>query len=400
MDALLADTWKLGFGPDPLLPTEPPVRLLDGSSSQRLRDAVRQGAPLRPGVYGMLDANGRLFYIGKAKRLRHRLLSYFLPGNADEKAGRIIQTAHRILLEEQPSEFAALLREQQLIGLLQPRMNVQGIPKRQRAAYVCLGRPKAEMLYVSRQPDPNAIRCEGPFLGAGRLRRGVETLNRHFKLRDCSSRLRLGFSDQLPLLVLPQRAACLRLELGTCLGPCVEATSRAAYRDQVRQAERFLAGSVQPVIDQMREAMLAAAQRRHYERAASLREDLATLSWLGRRLTDHAHARREFSFLYPVRGEEQQVIWYLIQNGMVLSTWAVPRSQTEYRRWKAEATELANAGRIASELPVTSAERRSLAIVCGWFRKHPHELKNTISLDSLPDRLSAAASFPAQQEPR
>lgn len=394
MDALLADAWKLGFGPDPLLPIQPPMRLLEGPSHQRLRDAVRQAAPPRAGVYGMFDANGRLFYVGKAKRLRHRLLSYFLPGNADEKAGRIIQTARRILLEEQPSEFAALLREQRLIGLLQPRMNVQGIPKRQRAAYVCLGRPKAEMLYVSRQPDSNAIRCEGPFLGAGRLRRGVETLNRHFKLRDCSSRLRLGFSDQLPLLVLPQRAACLRLELGTCLGPCVEATSRAAYREQVRQAEQFLTGSVQPVIDHMRAAMLEAAQRRHYERAAGLREDLATLSWLGRRLIDHAHARREFSFLYPVRGEDQQVIWYLIQNGMVLGAWAAPRSQSDYRRWKQAALELATACRNAAELPVTSAERRSLAIVCGWFRKHPHELKNTMSLDSLPNRLPAATSFP------
>jgi excinuclease ABC subunit C len=394
MDTLLADRWKLGFGPDPLLPSPPPLRLLDGPSGPRLREAVRQAAPPSPGVYGMLDANGRLFYVGKAKRLRHRLLSYFLPGNADEKAGRIIQTARCIVLEEQPSEFAALLREQRLIGQLQPRMNVQGIPKRQRAAYICLGRPKAEMLYVSRQPDANAIRCEGPFLGAGRLRRGIETLNRHFQLRDCSSRLRLGFSDQLPLLVLPQRAACLRLELGTCLGPCVEATSRATYREQVRQAERFLAGSVQPVIDHLREAMLEAAHRQHYERAACLREDLSTLSWLGRRLTDHAHARREFSFLYPVRGADQQVIWYLILNGMVLGSWAAPRSQSEYRRCKQKAMELTAAGRAAAELAVTSPERRSLAIVCGWFRKHPHELKQTLSLDSLPNRLPASATFP------
>src|SRR5690606_25603617 len=117
-------------------------------SSAALRADVRRYVPRVPGVYGMLDTLGRLIYVGKSKCLRNRLLSYFLPNNEEDKAGRIVQSTCAIVWEYQPSDFAALLREQNLIRVFQPRYNVQGIPRRQQPIYVCLGHAPAEQFYT------------------------------------------------------------------------------------------------------------------------------------------------------------------------------------------------------------------------------------------------------------
>ncbi len=92
-----------------------------------------------PGVYGMVDWNGRLVYVGKSKCFAQSRSDYFLPHNEEDKSGRIVQSAAAIVWETQPTEFAALLREQQLIRRLQPRFNTQGIPRRQRPIHICLG---------------------------------------------------------------------------------------------------------------------------------------------------------------------------------------------------------------------------------------------------------------------
>ncbi|MFN9907209.1 MAG: nucleotide excision repair endonuclease, partial [bacterium] len=110
-----------------------------------------------------------MIYVGKSKALRARLLSYFLPGVRDEKAGHILKHARGIVWETQPSEFAALVREQSLIRTWQPTLNVVGMPNRSQPAYLNLGRGPAESFYVSRQWDTRASICRGPFYGSSKL---------------------------------------------------------------------------------------------------------------------------------------------------------------------------------------------------------------------------------------
>src|SRR5215208_3165341 len=82
-----------GFGPSRYRPAEEVVtgRQFRGKRPSRLRKQVRTHAPRTPGIYGMIDGRGRLVYIGKAKNLRARLLSYFRENSRDDKAARIIR---------------------------------------------------------------------------------------------------------------------------------------------------------------------------------------------------------------------------------------------------------------------------------------------------------------------
>src|SRR5919205_3113814 len=90
-----------------------------------LRALVRAGAEDRPGVYRMLGTEGEVIYVGKSKRVRTRLLSYFRGSYPADKGARIVREAATIEWEYVPSEFGALLRELRLIKQLRPRFNVK-----------------------------------------------------------------------------------------------------------------------------------------------------------------------------------------------------------------------------------------------------------------------------------
>ena len=100
----------------------PPVAVaIRGRRPSRLREQVRSACPRLPGVYGMVDRRGELIYVGKAKCLRSRLLSYFRPKSRDPKAGKILRHTRRLLWEPGFSEF-----------LVQPRLiNPLGGPSSQ-----------------------------------------------------------------------------------------------------------------------------------------------------------------------------------------------------------------------------------------------------------------------------
>src|SRR5262249_18819602 len=133
------------FGANYLFPSEPPasVQHVAGSRPAALRRQVRELCSRKPGVYGMLDRHGGLVYVGKAKWLRARLLSYFRPRSRDAKAGRIVSHTAGIVWEICGNEFGALLRELELIRRWRPRFNVHGQPDYRRPTYLCVGRPPA-----------------------------------------------------------------------------------------------------------------------------------------------------------------------------------------------------------------------------------------------------------------
>ncbi len=402
MDAELRDDPFVDFGPDLLYPfARSGLSRVDGDCPEQLRSAVRQYLPRVPGVYGMLDALGRLIYVGKSKSLRNRLLSYFLPNNEEDKAGRIVQSTCAIVWEYQPSEFAALLREQFLIRAFQPRFNVQGLPRRQQAVYVCLGRTPAEQLYTSRQNDPKAIFCVGPLFGAVRANRAVDVLNRVFQLRDCSSKQACSFTDQLQLFDIDLRPGCIRLEIQSCLGPCISACSRSTYARQVARAREFLAGGDNSPLDELREAMLRAASHQHFEQASVLREDLKAVTWLACRAGDMAQARDTYTFVYPVAAaavDAQQIrqpareIWYLIRRGIIEGALAGPSSEAEHKRARAVVKQwLADANCIGSAY---SPRPETLGLVASWFRNQRSELKQAFlpgpKMDAKMDRKRAS----------
>jgi excinuclease ABC subunit C len=367
-----------GFGPLALLPAAPPPPLhsIRARRPGRLRALMRRDCPRLPGVYAMNDAGGELIYVGKAKNLRARLLSYFRPKSRDAKAGRIIKDTRTLAWEVAPSEFAALLRELELIQRWQPRFNVQGQPLRRRRVYVCVGRRPAPTIFLAREPPRTAFARFGPVPAGFRTREAVRRLNDWFRLRDCPQAQEMTFADQLELFALPLAPGCIRHEIGTCLGPCAAACSRDAYAANVQAVLSFLRGEDTAPLTAIEREMTAASANLLFERAAALRDKLDSLTWLCEHLRRVREASRH-SFVYPVRGHDEMELWYLIHGGRVCAAVSSPQDETSRRA----ATQMLQAvyqreggGSGSPRL----GEVDGVLLVAAWFRRHAEESQRSL----------------------
>jgi excinuclease ABC subunit C len=380
VDDLFSRPAFTGFGPDGLAPSLPPPSLFQvrARRASSLRRRVRAECPRCPGVYGMVDVNEELIYVGKAKNLRARLLSYFRPRSRDAKAGRIVEQTRRIVWEPQPSEFAALLRELELIRRWQPRCNVQGRPGRRRLSYVCLGRRPAPYAFLAGRPPSTALASFGPVPAGRRAGEAVRRINDWFRLRDCAQAQEMVFADQGELFPVVRAPGCLRYEIGTCLGPCTGVCTRAAYRDQVRAAQAFLAGTDDAPLTALQGEMVAASAATQYERAAALRDKLEALRWLRDRLDRLRLARQQHSFVYPVSGEGGRDFWYLIHHGRVARALPAPADRVG-RREAAAAVEAVYFAEGARGRLLAADEVDGVLLVAGWFRRQPGERERILA---------------------
>jgi excinuclease ABC subunit C len=319
----------------------------------------------------MLDPRGRVVYIGKAKNLRTRLMCYFRANSRDPKAGRIIRHTRTLVWEHAENEFAALLRELELIQLFRPRFNVLGQPGRQRYVYVCLGRSPAPYAYVSRTPSAKDLGCYGPIIGRGAAEQAVRRLNDVFHLRDCPTGEPIAFADQRVLFPIDYGAKCLRYEIGTCLGPCGGFCTRRDYTAAVRAAKAFLDGRDRSVMKRIRQDMADAAAELAYERASALRDKLRDLEWIDSRLSLLRKARDQHCFVYPLTGYDGRPIWYVLGRGQVCAAVREPSDAIGRESLVKLIAETA-AGRPPVG-PFACHPVDSVLLVAAWFRKNPNE---------------------------
>ncbi len=325
----------------------------------------------------MVDARGELIYLGKAKCLRARLLSYFRPRSRDPKAGQIVAASRLIAWEPALTEFSALLRELELIRRWQPRFNVQGQPKRKRRTLVCLGRRPAPYAFLGPRVTASVVAAFGPVPAGQQAREAVRRVNDWFRLRDCPQAQQMRFSDQQELFPVLRAAGCIRHEIGTCLGPCAGACSHGGYEAQLEAARAFLDGRDTSPLKSLERDMLAASAALQFERAAALRDRLEPLRWLHRCL-ERLRGARALSFVYPLKSYEGKELWYAIHRGQPCAILPAPVDG-------ANAADTASAVAVAfargsAELRTASAGSvDAVLLVDAWFRKYPEERQRTLT---------------------
>jgi len=359
-----------GFGPSRFRAAEDALvaqGIRTGQLSKLLR-GVKDHAPRIPGVYGMYDRSGRLIYVGKAKCLRARLLSYFRVKSRDPKAGRILGQTRYLVWEQTADEFSALLRELELIQQFRPKFNVMGQPGNARYHYVCLGKTPAPYAYIAREPTGKELGVYGPLMARTRSEDAVRRINDWFKLRDCPSTVPLSFTDQPEIFPTDRSPGCLRFELATCAGPCVGACSRKDYGAGVRGAKSFLDGRSAAILATIRALMLEAANEFQFEKAMALRDRLAAFEWLDARLSLLRKARHQHSFIYPLEGHDGQERWYLIHRGQVQHVVLAPRNAAQRRRTRAALKATFTDAPISAVIAAKVVD--SVLLVAAWFRKN------------------------------
>jgi excinuclease ABC subunit C len=221
-------------------------------------------------VYLWRGADGEVLYVGKAKRLRSRVRSYFAGDFPDSPRNRLLQ---RLITDVEtivvPSEPGSLILENNLIKEYRPRFNVRlKDDKSYPSIAVTLAEPFPRVL-VTRKRDIPGARYFGPYTDVGQLRRTLAIIRRLYTVRSCQ--------DKLP--EDRRERPCLDYYIGRCRAPCMGWQDMPDYQRMVEDVVDFLEGRTQDVRVKVRQAMLQASEREDFERAREMRD---ALRWLDR----------------------------------------------------------------------------------------------------------------------
>jgi excinuclease ABC subunit C len=345
---------------------------------QVLRQRVRARAENRPAVYRMLDAEGRIIYVGKAKRLRTRLMTYFRAEYPDDKAARILYASHDITWDYTPSEFSAYLGELRQIKQYRPTFNYRGNLTR-RAVFIKVSRGPAPRVYAGETLARDDLRCYGPFRSLARTGEAVRTLNDLLGLRDCATTMPMMFSGQGDLFGSTRQAACMRHEFGFCTGPCAGFVAERDYRARLEIAIAFLEGRTIQPIDRVVSAMVEASTTDRFELAARWREKFEHLEWLLAATSRARTAVDLLTFVYRDPGVFGDDRVYLVRQGIVRAMFGDPTTPIEREAFRAVVTaELEKQEPVQGPLPLESIDE--ILLLMAWFRAHPDALRRTTPL--------------------
>jgi len=224
-------------------------------------------APAGPGVYRMIAADGAVLYVGKAKSIRKRVLSYTRPVGHTNRIARMIAATVSMEFVSTRSEPEALLLEANLIKQLKPRFNVLLRDDKSFPYILITADHAAPQITKHRGARNRPGDYYGPFASVWAVDRTINALERAFLLRSCSD----SYYEN-------RTRPCLLFQIKRCSGPCTGEISPADYAGLVREARAFLSGRSRAIKEELAQEMEAASQALEFERAARLRDRLAALS--------------------------------------------------------------------------------------------------------------------------
>lgn len=348
-----------------------------GAHAAAMLARVKGEARDLPGVYEMRSADGEIIYVGKSKKLRTRLLSYFRAVYPADKGARILREAAEIQWEYVPSEFASLLEELQRIKRYRPRHNVAGKRDARHFAFIRVARGAAESFRVVRGAgnDEGGV-FFGPFHGAVQLQEALRELNDALGLVDCALDQPMHFADQAELFHAPHTPGCIRHEIGKCLGPCVAAVRRDEYAARFALARAFLEGANDVPVAALRHAMERASDELAFERAANLRDKITRLESLRAQFARLRFAVESLSFVYTPAASHGDEVSYVIRRGRVRAMLPTPRSADERRAFDGKVASIFSPVE-RTDGTVPSHEIDELLLVSSWFTRFPREFERT-----------------------
>jgi excinuclease ABC subunit C len=272
-----------------------------------LHEKIR-GLPDAPGVYLFTDAQGALLYVGKAVSLRKRVQSYFTErdlGHDAERLGAMVAQIAEVEYLLTANELEALILESNLIKERRPRYNIV-LRDDKHYPFIRLDlRDPFPALQVVRRIRRDGALYFGPYVPAGTMWNLLALIHRTFPLRTCRS--------------IAGRTRCLEYHLGRCLAPCEALVTAQEYGQMVQEVRLLLEGRDREVIGQLESQMRTAAERLEFERAARLRDQVASLrrAGEGQRVLS-ARGENQDVFGVAHEGREAQVQLLVVRGGKLI----------------------------------------------------------------------------------
>jgi excinuclease ABC subunit C len=243
--------------------------------------ALARQAPQAPGVYVMRSSDGTILYVGKAKILKNRLLSYF-SGKKDIKTRHLVSRIDGIEWTLAGSEYEALLLENNLIKEHKPKYNIS-LKDGRTYPSIRITKEEYPRVFRTRRIISDGSEYFGPFPSAETIDTYLELIKELFPLRRCAT-------------MRKRETPCMYFHIGRCPGPCAGKISHEAYMDRIRGIRKLLTGETDELLADLKSRMDAAAKEFRFEEAARMRDAIrAVEQFVGRsKVQDFDPAARDY----------------------------------------------------------------------------------------------------------
>ena len=258
-----------------------------------LTDTLREKAlslPQTPGVYIMKNKDGGVIYVGKAKRLKNRVISYFTDTYHTPKTERMIAQIRDFDTILCQTEIEALTLENVLIKKHAPKYNIR-LKDDKSYPYIKVTKESYPRLYVTRMRENDKAYYFGPYSGMSGAYAALEAVMKIFSLATCKRHFPRDIGKERP---------CIYKEMGRCVAPCAGGVSAEEYGALVRSATEVLDGRVKSTRAMLEARMLDAAENLHFEEAAKLRDSIKAIDALceKQKVVSDASVHRDVFSLY------------------------------------------------------------------------------------------------------
>ena len=224
--------------------------------------------PLTPGVYIMKNKQGKIIYIGKAKKLKNRVSQYFGSQNKHPvKVRKMVENVEDFDYILTDSEFEALVLEASLIKQNQPKYNILLKDDKGYSYIKITNEPYRKISAVLQKDDENAEYI-GPFTSSYSVKQSVDEANKIFRLPQCNKSFPRDFKKGRP---------CLNFHINRCMGVCTGKISKAEYDEAVNEALDFLNGDITKIIKELKEKMNICAENLEFEKAGKYRDRIRAI---------------------------------------------------------------------------------------------------------------------------
>ena len=225
--------------------------------------------PDKSGVYIMKDNTGKIIYIGKAKNIKKRVLSYFTKNHDSAKTTTLVETIDDIEYIATVTESEALLLEANLIKKYTPKFNIQ-LKDSKKYPFLCVSvNEDFPRVFKTRNTEKKEMRYFGPYTSVGTITHTIKLLHRLFPIRYCNKKLSEGKKNG---------KVCFYYHINRCKGPCELKINAEDYRRFIDNSLLFLEGEHKELISKLKNEMNNLSKNLEFEKAAVIRDQLFAIN--------------------------------------------------------------------------------------------------------------------------
>ena len=224
---------------------------------------ILKSLPEKPGVYRFYDDSGTVIYVGKAKRLKRRVSSYFNKDHESAKVRMLVTKIRNIETVVVDSEWDALLLENSMIKQFKPRYNIM-LKDDKSYPWIAVTKEMFPRVFPTRRPDPATMQLFGPYSSVKQMNVLLDLLHEMFPLRNCK-------------ILRKNERPCMQYQIKKCAAPCCGLISAEEYQANIGKAVQIIKGNRKEVIRQLREEMMDYAGKLKFEQAGEVKRKISAL---------------------------------------------------------------------------------------------------------------------------